>query len=122
MVKTLELVSEYKYLGILLDERLTFHNHLDTIKKRISQRLYLLKKIRWIIDYKDALLLFKSSILPYFDLEAYSMSAVTMYDLNPCKNCKIIKGLRIILGKKHWIDTDMYLKQIALSIPPMTPC
>lgn len=64
----LELVSEYKYLGIVLDERLNFHSHLDSIRKRISQRLYLLKKIRWVINYKDALLLYKSSILPYFDL------------------------------------------------------
>lgn len=60
----LETVKEYKYLGIILDERLLFHSHLDMIKRKISQRKYLLNKIRWVIGFKDALLLFKSSILP----------------------------------------------------------
>lgn len=89
----------------MLDERLTFHNHLDAIKKKISQRLYLLKKVRWVLNYNDALLLYKRSKLPYFDLGNIfyvSCDAVRLRSLQTLQN----KGLRIILGKKQWTDTE----------------
>lgn len=50
----LEIVHEYKYLGVILDEHLTFHNHVSY--------LYQLNKIRTYIDTNTALILYKSMI------------------------------------------------------------
>lgn len=63
----LEVMSDYKYLGIQLDQHLDYNSSIKYLKSTISQRHYLLKKIRWS-GFKEAILIFESSILPYFDL------------------------------------------------------
>lgn len=63
----LPVVSEYKYLGLMIDEALKFVKHLNLIKKAISYRMYVLKKIRWQIGFRDSLLIYKSGILTFFD-------------------------------------------------------
>ena len=39
-----EIVKSFKYLGIVLDERLSFCEHVDYVYKRARQRLFLLRK------------------------------------------------------------------------------
>lgn len=101
---SLQLIKEYKYLVVLIDERLSFYNHVDMVKKKISLRLYLLRKIRWVIGFRDALLLYKSRILPFFDLGIifYSCDATKINSLQILKN----RALRTIIGKKIWSNTD----------------
>lgn len=43
----LEIVSEYRYLGLIIDQKLDFCEHIKHIKSKISQRHYLLRKVRW---------------------------------------------------------------------------
>lgn len=38
----LDLVDHYKYLGVILDDRLTFHRHVNYLISLISHRLYIL--------------------------------------------------------------------------------
>lgn len=103
-IHKLELVNEYKYLGVIIDERLLFHRHIDAIKQKMAQRMYLLKKIRWSINHKDALLLYKSSILPFIDLGSIFYVSC---DQNTQKILQVYqnKCLRIIIGKKLWNST-----------------
>lgn len=101
---SLSVVKEYKYLGFILDERLLYHDHLEMIKHKISQRKYLLKKIRWSIGFRDALLLYKSSILPFIDLGCIFYVAcdkARQQSLQTLQN----RCLRAIIGRKLWSNT-----------------
>lgn len=49
---TLEIVSKYKYLGIILDEKLTFVKHINYIISTISNRLFTLKKKKTIYKHR----------------------------------------------------------------------
>lgn len=40
-----ELVETYKFLGVILDNTLCFEPLVDTVSKKIQQRLYFLRKI-----------------------------------------------------------------------------
>lgn len=64
----LEIVQNYKYLGIILDEHLYFEKHVNYLISIISHRLYTLRKIRQYINEETALLLYKTMVLSYFDL------------------------------------------------------
>ena len=44
--ENVDQVENFKYLGIVIDENLTFTNHVDAIIKKTNQRLYLLRKLR----------------------------------------------------------------------------
>ena len=60
-------VTSYPYLGIKLDNKLTFELHIKETLKLVSHKLFLLSKIRKYLTKKQALTIFKSKILPYFD-------------------------------------------------------
>ena len=40
-----ERVSVYKYLGIVMDDKLSWHPHVDFLVKRLNVRMYCLRKL-----------------------------------------------------------------------------
>lgn len=67
-INRLETVSFYKYLGVFLDEHLNFKEHVMYILGLVARKNYILCKIRPCLTKKLALLLYKTCILPFFDI------------------------------------------------------
>lgn len=44
--ENVEVVNQYKYLGTVLDSRLTFEAHVDSLCKKAHQRMYFYQKLR----------------------------------------------------------------------------
>ena len=65
--KPLEYVFQYKYLGVTIDEILSFNAHLNNTIKLVSHKSFLLRKIRYYITEDAAVKIYKSMILPYLD-------------------------------------------------------
>ena len=63
----LEYVFQYKYLGVTIDESLTFHNHLKNTIKILAHKIYMFKKIRHYITEDAAVKIYKTMVLPYAD-------------------------------------------------------
>ena len=63
----IERFSCMKYLGLSLDEVLSFNEHVDNLHSKISGCIGLLYRTRKFLDRKTSLTLFKSLILPHFD-------------------------------------------------------
>lgn len=52
-------------LGVVLDSKLNFSEHVISICKKASQRIGVLMRLRNLIPMKSKLILFKSAILPF---------------------------------------------------------
>ena len=81
----LDRVHSYKYLGIIIYEHLNFNRHIQEMNKIVSHKLFMFSKIRYYIGEKDAILLFKTMILPileYCDIiyEGTSVANLTKID------------------------------------------
>ena len=63
----IDFVSSYKYLGITIDQTLSFNLHLNQLIKTISYKLLLLQKLRVYINCHASIQIYKSMVLPYFD-------------------------------------------------------
>ncbi len=63
----IERVSCMKYLGIQLDEHLTFVEHISYIHQKSSKQLGILRRSREYLDRSTSLLLYKSLLVPYTD-------------------------------------------------------
>ena len=63
---TLFLTDTYKYLGIQLDQTLSLRKHIETVYKKASARLYLLKRIRPQLTTDAALTIYKTMLTPLF--------------------------------------------------------
>ena len=63
--KTVEQVDSFTYLGLTLDNKLRFDQHITSIHKRFQQRLHVIRKLRSLsVAPHLLLLLYKSIIQP----------------------------------------------------------
>ena len=58
-----EIVSQYKYLGTIIDNRLTFNDNTDYICNKANQRLFFLRKLRNFQVDRKLMKMFYSSFI-----------------------------------------------------------
>ena len=63
----LEQVEHFKYLGVVINENLTWSDHIDSIQTKVAKRLGILKRIRHLIPRKSREIVFNTLILPILD-------------------------------------------------------
>ena len=56
-------MSSYKYLGIMIDDRLAWHDHIDYLIKRLNVRMYCFRKLNYFHVDKRILALFYESVV-----------------------------------------------------------
>ena len=65
--KELTRVAEYKYLGVILDESLSWNAHVNYLISKVSKRLGILGRTRGSISMHIAGIIYRSFILPVLD-------------------------------------------------------
>ena len=63
----LERVNKFKYLGVLLDDTLSWKDHIEYIGNKISSRLGVLRRERKVLPKPTCLMLYNTIVLPLFD-------------------------------------------------------
>ena len=61
-----ERVCETKFLGVLIDEKLSWKSHISFLKKKISRNIGILRKAKKVLNESTLLNLYYSFIYPYF--------------------------------------------------------
>ncbi len=79
----IERVKSFKYLGVYLDEVMTYKEHVSKVVKKISSRIGVLSEVvRYVtLDYRK--LLFNTIVLPHFDYCSQVWSNSTKSVLDP---------------------------------------
>ena len=93
----LKYVNHFNYLGIKLDNTLSFEKHAAECVHLVSHKLYLLSRVRKYITIGQAISIYKSKIVPYFDygdIFLMNISAKTHSKLQKLQN----RALRICLA------------------------
>lgn len=62
----IEVVSKFKLLGVVLDQKLSFLDHVCAVGKAINSKLFAIKKL-FYLSLIVKIQFFKTFILPYFD-------------------------------------------------------
>ena len=65
--KTIDYFFQYKCLGVIVDETLSFHSHLKNTIKLVAHKVFLFHKIRTNMTESASIKTYKTMILPYFD-------------------------------------------------------
>ena len=118
----LEQVSVFKYLGVLLDEKLSWKEHTEAVSKNVSKRLGLLSRIRKCLTLKASKCVYNAIIQPlldYADTTWGDLSEGCGQELQRLQN----RAARIILQCGSSRDTFHLLNWINLiSIRKMHKC
>ena len=58
-----ERVETYKYLGVTIDDRLSWNNHLDILTKKLNSRMYFLRRLKSFNIDKTLITLFYKAVI-----------------------------------------------------------
>ena len=108
-------VDSYKYLGIILDNKLNFEKHAKSVYSLGSHKIYLLAKTRNYLTTTMALTIFKSKILPYFDYgDIFYMDthAIVLNNLQVLQ----VRALRICLRSQPRESRDVLHREAGLPL------
>jgi hypothetical protein len=64
---TIDQVTEHRLLGVTIDNKLRWDSHTDNVCKIVSRRVFLLSKLRYIVDIDTRKLFLNAHIKPHFD-------------------------------------------------------
>ena len=96
----LETVTFYNYLGVIIDENLTFESFVKEKCNKVNLRVYQLGKMRKFISSHIATTIYKQAIIPLFDYADFLVEGGTRYYQEKL-DCLHEKALSIIDCKKH---------------------
>ena len=77
---SIETVNKIKYLGIILDSKLSFTEHVDYLKGKAILRLKMLGKTRGLVSVDTSLQLYKTIITLLFDYAAPAYDYLSQQD------------------------------------------
>ena len=63
--------TQYKYLGVLLDETMNMEPNFNYIFKRLSYKIFQFSKIRHRLDTKTRVLVYKQTVLPFAEYAGF---------------------------------------------------
>ena len=92
----IDMVSQNKHLGVVLDPQLNLSAHTGYLKSRTLGKIGLLGRIRSFVDHETSLMLYRTLILPLFDycdFPYHCLCQRDQYILQKLQNC----SLRIII-------------------------
>ena len=93
----LERVKECKYLGVLLDENISWKPQINQVRNKALRNIHLLKRTRSYVDNRIALLLYKTLVQPHFDYCSITWMNGNLSDLQRLQTLQN-RALRIVLG------------------------
>ena len=60
-------MNDIKFLGLIVDEKLTWKNHINVVKSKLCKSLGIMKKVQFKIEERFLLSLYYTLFLPYID-------------------------------------------------------
>ena len=132
-----EKIRTKKYLGLVLDHKLKFFDHIDYVKKKIAKRIGAMYKSKSLLPLKYRKMFANSLMLPYFDYLdniwnktnktklneldiLYKKTAKIALDYNPLESSKkVYKDMKWLpLHLRRQLHTSTYMYKIINGLSP----
>ena len=110
----INMVANYKYLGVTLDSQLNFNKHVQSTIAIVTDKLSQFRRMRFFLDTKAAVLVYKNMILPmleYGDIFLVGATVENRKKLQVLQN----KGIRCALNRDRDVSTDDLHTEIKLA-------
>ena len=112
--KTLQRVAKFSYLGVVLDENLSWKDHVEYVNSKVSSRLGLLTRTRSCLTLEASKQVYTSLLQPLFDYADVAWGEISegcCKELHRLQN----RAARIILQKNTSNDTFCALNWLSLA-------
>ena len=100
-------MTEFNFLGLLIDQNLSFDPHIHKVSNKISRTLGTLNKLKRFLPQQILTLLYNSLVLPHFQY------AILCWGFKTSRLFKLQKkAMRIITVSKYNAHTDPLFKKL----------
>ena len=104
----LEQVSEIKYLGVIIDNKLNFKAHVQYIIKKVAKKINFLSRISNIISTLAKITVYKSIIAPHFEYCGTILYFINESDIATLQKLQN-RAMRIILHCNRYTPIELML-------------
>jgi hypothetical protein len=98
----LERVKNFKFLGLTINENMTWKDHITNIKIKISKTIGVMHKLKYIVPKEILLTLYHSLILPHLHFQIISWGKSNIDKLVLLQK----RAIRIIIGSHYLAHTS----------------
>ena len=93
----LQYVNHFNYLGIKLESTLTFEKHACETIRMVAHKLFLLSRVRKYVNIQQAITIYRSMIVPYFDYGDIFLCNINMKTIDKLQKLQN-RALRVCLA------------------------
>ena len=111
--KSINQVSSTKFLGVIIDENLSWAAHINMLHQKISKNFGIIRRLRYKLPSSILLLLYNTLIRPYYEYCAIIWATSSTVYLNKLQRLQK-KIIRVIHNKKWNEHTPPLLKLSSL--------
>lgn len=99
--EAIEIVTEIKYLGLILDNTLSLNNHAEYIIRKITKKLYFFSRSARFLSMYARLTCYNCLVKPHFD---YCATLMFLFNQNKIVQLQKLqnRGMRIILKQNRF--------------------
>ena len=107
----IEKKNVIKFLGIYIDAKLEWQDHIKYIQNKLNRSLYALRKVKHSLSTNHLTILYYSLIYPYVDYGITLWGATYKTHVNKIV-IKQTKAIRIMTGAQYNAHTNPLFKQL----------
>ena len=103
-------VQHHKHLGVILSNDDTWHEHINLITSKAWQRIYVMRKLKFMLDRDSLNKVYISFIRPTLEYAYIVGDNCTQYETNAIERIQI-EVARIVTGATRLVSLDMLSKE-----------
>ena len=112
--QSIEQVRSFKFLGVLINDTLSWDDHINNIVSKVSRKLNLLRRLSWFLPRSLLILFLKSYVFPIFDYCDVVWNSCSKKDSDRLQSL-LNYGCTIVLQKPRYSSASQIRNELGLS-------
>ncbi len=119
--QNLEVVTQYKYLGIIIDNELKFEKHIDYLCKKISKKIGFLARVGRCLSLQTRKIIYNTIVLPHFTYGSTILFMANKTDLQRLQRlqnrgmrtilkCDFLTSTKFMLNTLEWLNVEQLVE------------
>lgn len=107
----IEQVTTFKYLGVLIDDRLSFSPHIEYTVKKVAKKIGYMSRTCYGMDRWTKTIIYQTIVAPYFE---YCSSILFLCNQGDMNKLQILqnRAMRFILGRDRYTSKNEMLSDL----------
>ena len=103
-------VTHHKHLGIFLSNDGTWHEHINYITSKAWQRIYIIRKLKFLLDRESLNRAYISFIRPILEYADIVWDNCTQYEIDLIKQIQI-EAARVVTGATRLVSIELLYRE-----------